>query len=166
MSTYHHPGSHTEHRPDALPTGLSLDACVRTTLLRDDRVRLADAVAALIAGAETLPRPTAGSGPVLCEQIQLARAVLVDVEHILRGVASLDPRGVRRVGGLLADVRRGDLSPFDPLALDDAARDARRLLGAGSGRCAAASPAPHASLQDLDTDRPLLHTDPATRIAS
>jgi hypothetical protein len=138
MSTHHHPvvadAAHDTAHPHAVWGGPALGVRVRATLVRRDRLRLADAVAALIDRAGGLPAPTAGLGPVLAEQLMLARPVLIEIEHLLRGDGPLDPRGVQRIGTLLADVRRGALAPCDLLALDDDAREARRLLRAGAAR--------------------------------
>jgi hypothetical protein len=106
-----------------------LDARVRATLVRRDRDHLADALASFAAHAVLDPGPAFRGAPVLRDQVLLARGVLLDVEHALRGDAPVDPRGLHAVEELLDAARDGRLAPFDLLALDTGAREARRLLG-------------------------------------
>lgn len=106
-----------------------LDARVRTALVRRDRDHLADALATFVAHVVLDPAPGFRGAPVLRDQVLLARGVLLDVEHALRGDGPVDPRGLRAVGDLLDAARHGRLAPFDLLALDTGAREARRLLG-------------------------------------
>jgi hypothetical protein len=123
--------------PTAPPTGsmptasspLRLDARVRTALVRRDRDHLADALATFVAHVVLDQTPGFRGAPVLRDQVLLARGVLLDVEHALRGDGPVDPRGVRAVEELLDAARHGRLAPFDLLALDAGAREARRLLG-------------------------------------
>ena len=75
------------------------------------------------------PAPGFRGAPVLRDQVLLARGVLLDVEHALRGDGPVDPRGVRAVEELLDAARQGRLAPLNLLALDAGAREARRLLG-------------------------------------
>lgn len=113
----------------AAASPIHLDARVRTALVRRDRDHLADALATFVAHAVLDPAVGFRGAPVLRDQVLLARGVLLDVEHALRGDGPVDPRGVRAVEGLLDAARTGRLAPFDLLALDSAAREARRLLG-------------------------------------
>jgi len=108
--------------------GTALDSRVRIALVRRDRTRLADAIAGAIERARTAPGPQPGEGVAVAEQVLLASPVLRDVERLLRGDELLDTRGVHLVGALLDDLRTRRLAPGDPLAVDDAAREARRAL--------------------------------------
>jgi hypothetical protein len=141
-------------RRDLAPAAPHLLLAVRTTLVRRDRLRLADAVCALLDHRHGCP--ACSQVPDLDDQVGIARPVLRDIEHLLRGDGPLDQRGVQRIGDLLADVRAGRLAPCDPLAVDTAAREARRLL------------VPHAadpSSHRLDALRPDLDPSPAPRVA-
>lgn len=117
-----------DHRTVTAPAPASphLLSAVRTTLVRRDRLRLADAVCALLDHSHACPPCT--QAPALDDQVGIARPVLRDIDHLLRGDGPLDQRGVQRLAGLLADVRAGRLAPCDPLAVDTEAREARRLL--------------------------------------
>jgi hypothetical protein len=105
-----------------------LHARVRVALVRRDRVRLADAVATAIEHARTAPAPGPCSTASVADQVLLATPVLRSIEQLLRGDGLLDTRGVHLVGGLLDDLRTGRTAPGDPLAVDEAAREARRAL--------------------------------------
>lgn len=116
-------------RPDhAIVTHTSLDSRGRIALVRRDRTRLADPVAGAVERARTSPTPQPGDVVSVAEQVLLATPVLRDIEQLLRGDELLDSRGVHLVGRLLYDVRIARTTLGDPLAIDEAARDARHAL--------------------------------------
>lgn len=120
------PRSSAPRRDLRAQPGPHMLSTVRTTLVRRDRLRLADAVCGLLDHGHV--PPSWAQAPALGDQVEVARPVLRDIDHLLRGDQPLDQRGVQRVAGLLADARSGRLAPCDPLAVDSEAREARRLL--------------------------------------